>query len=493
MKLLDYIVFLGYLAGVMGVGAWARSKEKREGDYFLAGRSLGRWPIGLSVMVTAFSAINFIAFPSEVFQHGLYVLASLPAFLLVAWPISRFFIPFFHRQTSSSGYAFLETVYDYKVRALTSGLFLIWRVIWMSTALYASGKILSAVTGWNVFVILTLCGITATLYTSLGGFRAVVYTDVVQFFVLLGGIILATVLTLRALPGGLTDVINHVAEGGRFNPVCPVDKSFFSFDPRIRITLWSALSGTVVAFLARYGADQMVIQRYMASKSLAEAKAGFRLNIIAAVLCISTLAVFGLGIYAFARENGHETLPPIKNIALLFQTFPTGLAGAVGAALLAATMSSVDSGINACCMTVRMDFSPHAEAKKRSTENGRGNIFLSLGIGLTVTGAAAAIHWLDQDIFQLVNRVVHGFGSPILGIVFSGMFLSRWTTSRGVFTGGLLGAIVSVGVIAGVQSLSLHYYAVVNVGVTVALCVFFSRLPGFSCVPNPPEIPRQTE
>ena len=134
MGIPGYAVLIGYLLVLLGIGWHFRSAGKDGTSFFLAGRSMGYFPIGLSVMVTTFSALNYLAFPGEVYSYGLYVLISLPVFFLAAIPIVYVWMPFFHRMKLVSVYEYFEKRFDWRVRALASGLFICWRLFWMSTA-----------------------------------------------------------------------------------------------------------------------------------------------------------------------------------------------------------------------------------------------------------------------------------------------------------------------------------------------------------------------
>ena len=168
----DYVVLLIYLAGLFAIGWHFRSAGRDGASFFLAGRTMGYFPVGLSVMVTTFSALNFLAFPGEVYQHGLYVLISLPVFFLAAVPVVSVWMPFFHRMKLVSVYEYFEKRFDWRVRALASGLFICWRLFWMAAALFASAQILSRLTGFPLAGAILAGGIIAALYTALGGMKA---------------------------------------------------------------------------------------------------------------------------------------------------------------------------------------------------------------------------------------------------------------------------------------------------------------------------------
>lgn len=492
MNKIDYILLAAYLLIMLGMGWFLRVRGQRDEEYFLAGRRMGWLPIGISVMITVFSAINYVALPNEIFSHGLYVLISLPVFLLVAWPISRCWIPFFHTMRLTSAYEYLEYRFDVRVRCLAGAVFILWRLFWIATALYATGSILSVLTGLPVSWIILTAGITATFYTFLGGMRAVMWTDVAQFSILFGGIALGVCYACREA-GGFAGVLTAAHQGGRLRPFLPFDPSFFSWNPTLRITFWSGLIGTFVAFLARYGADQVVMQRYFTARSLIMARRGIWFNAVISILSLALLALFGLAVYVYAAKTGAlneaawSTLPPaartgvaMKQLATLIRTFPTGITGLICAGLLAATMSSIDSGINSCSAVYMVDFHnrlfcPGGSKKENHIRIDR-RLTLLLGI-LSTGGALLLIPAIGKtnSLFVIMNKVINGLGAPLLALFLMGMFCRR-ANAPGMLIGGLIGLAGSLYLSLCVDILALHYYAVVNLAVVLIPCGLFSML-----------------
>lgn len=460
---LDLIVFLAYILGICGWGIYWRRCHKPS-DLFLAGRSMGWFPIGLSVMVTLFSAINFLAFPTEVMEHGLYVLASLPVFVVIAVPVTRIFIPFFHGMKLTSLYEYLEHRFDRRTRLLGSGLFILWRLFWMATAVYASALLLSRVTGIPVWLLIGIAAVASGAYTAFGGMRAVMWTDVAQSVILLGSITAALWMALRAQPEGWTGIWATASSNGNLQPFQPFDADFLSWDPRIRITLWSALIGTSVAFLTRYTADQMVVQRYFTGRSLQSVVKGFWCNVIAALVALAILTLLGLAIVASGSESD---APGMARFAAFAAALPLGLTGLLAAGLLAATMSSVDSGVNACLAAWMTDF------KQRTPTGSHYRYWVWI-----LTVAIVVLAFLvgqTGDLFTIVNRVINGIGSPLLALILLAMF-SRTCNARGAWMGGLIGTIVSIWISFGWDNLALHYYALVNLAVTLIACRLASAI-----------------
>jgi len=474
----DILVCLAYLLLIVWVGQRAMRRTNAAAtaaetahEYHLAGRSAGGLTVGLSVMVTAFSASNFVLFPSEVAGYGLYVTASMPVFVIVAWPVMARAMPFLYKQGDATAYGWLERRHGAAVRRLASALFLVWRLLWMGLTLLAAARFLALITGWPVAPLIIATALVATIYTSLGGLRAVLWTDVAQFVVLIAAIVVAMLVT-AGRAGGFARMWTTVREAGGLVPFSPWDRQFLSFDPRIRITLSSALIGTFVAFLARYVADQSIVQRYLAAKSLAAARRGFVWNICGALLSTGMLLVLGLAVRANAvGDAALAARPAAAQLAAMMAALPAGALGLVTAGLLAATMSSLDSGLHSCATSWQTDWgTAEAQTGAASLRRSQWVVFF---MGLASAVLALASQGLG-DLFLLANRVVNGMGSPLLALMLAAM-LKRGVTGRGIFLGSLVGTIVSAIQTAVVEPLAMHHYATLNFGTTFLLIVIFSR------------------
>lgn len=476
MRIIDVIILAAYFAVIVTIGMAVSRRGQTDKDFFLAGRSMHWFPIGLSITLTAFSGINYTAFSGEVFGHGMYVALSLPVFIFVAFPVIRIIMPFYHQLGVTSAYEYLEKRFDPRVRILASGLFILWRTFWMATALYVPAKVLALLTGWNLYGVILLTGGVVTIYSAAGGIRAVMWTDVFQFLVLVGGLFVILYLAAARTPEGFADILRISAAGGRMKPFYPFDPAMFSLDPRIRITLWSAWIGTFVAFMSRYGVDQVVVQRYFTARSLRTAQMAFHLNYAAAILALLTLTLLGFAMYAHAVTVGVTDIYPDQPMiwfASFIRSLPAGATGLVVVGLTAATMSSIDSGINSCCTAYVTDFYRRFH-RRSSAESPDLNRRLSLLFGLIATLAAMSVGHLGT-VFEIANKIINGFGSPLLAVFLLGMF-STTASSRGMLMGGVLGAVWSAGVSFGTDGMALHYYAVVNFAGTWLLCYVISRI-----------------
>ncbi|MGL1901950.1 MAG: sodium/solute symporter [Fibrobacterales bacterium] len=477
MTAVDISLFVTYLLVVFAIGWYVRRGSLNKDSFYTAGRSMHWFPVGISVMITAFSSINFMAFPSEVFKNGLYVLIALPVFILVIYPLTRWIIPNLYNRSIVSVYEILEEKYDVRVRILASSFFILWRITWMAVALYAAGRILQATLGFPMEIVIIAAGVIATLYTAVGGMRSVMMTDTLQFFVLFGGIVVAVAYALTFHGGGIAGALSDLVSGGKLMPVAPFDPQFFSLDPTMRISFWSGIIGTMVAFITRYSSDQVVVQRYFTASSMADVRKALWLNGAVAIGALLLLALFGLAIYSYAVQNGsiQKGLPPLKYMGMMLKAMPVGVAGLVASGLMAATMSSVDSGVHSCVTVWSVDF----RRRLMGVEPGRRELStITILLGGTITLLALMLISLlgpHQSIFKMINVLINGLGAPLCAIMLLGMF-SKWCSSNGVFVGGVLGFIGSVVVLTQVEVLALHYYGALNFMVTLMLCYVCSYL-----------------
>ena len=188
---LDYSIMLIYILIMVGIGVWVGRGQKSTKEYFLAGRSMGWFPIGISTIASLYSAISYMGGPSEYRTHDLKITVGMLSMIPTALVVMYVFMPFYHRLQVYTAYEYLEKRFNLSVRLLTSAFFVFWRILWMATAVYVPSLVLNTITGLPLIPMILAVGVIATLYTVVGGMRAVIWTDVAQFFVLTAGSIIA--------------------------------------------------------------------------------------------------------------------------------------------------------------------------------------------------------------------------------------------------------------------------------------------------------------
>ena len=264
MHPIDWAIVVGYLAWVIYDGL-QRSKDTDEIEgYFLAGRSLPWWAVGLSVMATQMSAITLVGTTGQGYSDGMRFVQfyfGLPVAMII---LSVTVVPFFYRAKVFTAYEYLERRFDKKTRALASLLFLVSRGLAVGVIISAPAVVLSIVLGWNLVFTALAIGVPTTVYTMFGGVQAVTWTDVKQMVVIIGGVFAAVVVLILGLPDGvgLGEALRVTGSTGR---LATID---FSLDLNETYTFWSGLLGGLFLMLGYFGCDQSQVQRYLTAQSV---------------------------------------------------------------------------------------------------------------------------------------------------------------------------------------------------------------------------------
>lgn len=278
---------------MLALGVWASRRRETADGFFVADRSMPWWAVGLSVMATQASAITVIGTTGTAYADGMgfwqFYLGLPVAMVVLAYTL----LPMYRRAGVTTAYELLGQRFDGRVRLLTSVLFMISRGLALGVVLYAPSVVLSLLLDWSQPVTVLVIAAVAMAYTTLGGLRAVIVTDVLQMLLVFAGLGLCLWRMLARLPAdmGLGDAWELASLDGRTQLVD------WSFDPSNKYTIWSGLLGGTFLFLAYFGCDQSQVQRLLASKSLGHARRALALNAVAKIPV--QLAVLLLGVVLF--------------------------------------------------------------------------------------------------------------------------------------------------------------------------------------------------
>jgi Na+/proline symporter len=305
LHVVDYGVMGLYLAAVLAIGAYFRFEQRSSKDFFLAGRAMGWFPIGLSVMATQVSALSYTGIPGEAYYVGWKFLALPLAVWLILPIVVGAVLPLYRRLEIYSVYEYLELRFDAAVRWTGSGLFVVWRLLWLGGVLYAPCKVLATSAGLEIplWLLLIVLGAVSTGYTYLGGIKAVIWTDVVQAVVMLGGLLLIVGAVWWSLPGGPAQVWQTATEldRGRF--------AQWTFDVADPWCVWGILPHFVLAMLSFCVADQITAQRFLTARDLRSARRSYVLNCISVSVMIPGLTYVGLCLLAFYQTHPQSMRP----------------------------------------------------------------------------------------------------------------------------------------------------------------------------------------
>jgi Na+/proline symporter len=292
---LDWAVLVAYLLAVVAFGLWTGRGNRRIEDFFLAGRQMRWWAVGLSVMATQISAITFIGTTGQAYTDGMRFLVfyfGLP-FAMVILCVTL--VPFFYRARIYTAYEYLERRFDARTRTLTSLLFLLSRGLAVGVTLYAPSLVLSVILGWSEPATILLMGGSTIFYVVYGGNKSVIWTDVVQMAIIWIGIFLCFGIAVAQLPAGfgLRDALALAQTSGRLRVM---DTSVSLTTP---YTLWSGLIGGLFLMLAYFGCDQSQVQRYLSGSSLTQSRLSLLFNAFLKVPMQFLILLTGVLVFVF--------------------------------------------------------------------------------------------------------------------------------------------------------------------------------------------------
>jgi SSS family solute:Na+ symporter len=435
---IDWTIFIGYLALVFALGLWFMRGQQTSDDYFVGGRKMSWWAVGVSLFATAFSSLSFIALPREAAYADYHLFVTYLSIPLVITPLLWWlFVPVYRRLGVTSVYEYLEIRFNRSMRRLGTLLFALYAVGWMGSMVYATGLILKAVLHLNASQFrwtLIAVGLFATLYTALGGIRAVVWTDVLQAATLGGGMVVVLLLALQRIDGGWATVVRLGAESHKFRMFD------FRLDLTERSTFLAALSLALFAYLPGYTTSQATVQRYVCVSSLAEARRALLANAIVATLVASLFFFVGTVIFAFYHQPGAGGFPELDKPDQILPHFVlselrySGLTGLLLAGLFAAVMSTIDSGINSLTAVVVYDW-----LSGRDLPVALSRLLCAL-FGVCVIAAALVAPYLGEHVIDIISVVAGSFLGLLLAVFLLGMLVPR-ANAGGAVVGLMAGAV----------------------------------------------------
>lgn len=461
---LDWTVVAIYLVATLLIGAAFYRKHETAHDYLLAGRSMSWFPIAISIIATDLSALSYMGIPAIVYRTDLKYILSAFLFPLQMALVVAIFIPLLYRLNVFTVYEYLERRFNSAARLLAAILFLGGRGAWIATMTFATSVVLTEVTGINTYLAIVVCGLSTTLYTFLGGMKAVIWTDFMQFFVLVGGAIAILAYIVAGFDGDVGRIWTLASTSGH-------TKMFdFSTDMTREYTVWGLVVGLLIYQLSVYGTDQLNVQRYFATRSLREtikATMGSALILLPVLLLLYGI---GLGIVAYHQEYPElaATLESADRVMphLTANLLPGGFRGLVIAGIFAATMSSMSSGLNSLTTSTIKDVLVRIRPGLVQRELFWARL-LSMGWGLVATLGALLMVDIKLTILERFNSIYTFFAGPLVGI-----FLLGVLTKRAAAWPVVIGSFFGFGItIAAAQWTSIHWlwYPAIGCLVTMTL------------------------
>jgi len=434
---INYSVLVLYLSISVLIGVYFARKQTSTADYFTGGGRIPWWASGLSVFGTLLSAITFMAIPAKAFMTDWsYFMLNIMA-ILITPVIAYIFIPFFNQLKIKTAYEYLEDRFNYLARAFGSLSFILFQLGRIGIVLLLPSLAISIVTGIPVTGSILVMGILCIIYTTFGGIEAVIWTDVLQVIVLLGGSILAFTWIIVHTESSFGDMITYATEQDKFN-IANLDFNFTDS------TFWVVCIGGLASAMVTQGTDQTIVQRYLTSTNIRDAQKTLYTN--AFLTLPATIIFFGLGtlLFIFYTEMPNALSPAISNNDSIFPWYivrelPIGVSGLLVAGIFSAAMSSISSSLNSVSTAYCNDFHSHfkpnvSDAKLLQIARIATIITGVLGVLLALWMASSNIKSLWDQFYRYLGLFTGGLG---------GMFLLGMLTKKANATGTLLGLVVS--------------------------------------------------
>lgn len=433
--LINWSILGIYLVGNLVLGAVLSKKVTSADDFFVGQRNIPWWAIGVSVVASYVSALSFLGGPAWSYTEGLSVIAIHLNYPIVIFIVIAFFLPFFFNSGVASIYDYLERRFGATSRSVIAIIFLVSQCLTSAAILYATALVLEFITGMPVVYAIIIITVIALIYTIMGGLAAVIWTDVVQAFILLVGALIITVSLINNLSLPLGETLALLKSEGKTDPLN------FSFDSTQVSTVWTGVIAMALFHITVYGANQMMVQRTLASKNIGDAKKSFLMMGYLAIFIYFLFFLLGILFYSYYGgrefENGNTIILQFASTLAI-----PGLMGIIAAAVIAASMSSLDSAFNSMSTVTTIDFYQKYVKTNASQEH-----YLLMSRLFTVFWALAIIipAFMYTKSSGSVLETLSKVGSYFVGAklaMFGLGFFSKHTTEKGLLTGVVMGFVV---------------------------------------------------
>lgn len=491
LMVIDWLIIAGYALLTIGLGWWYSRRQSSTNEYFVGTGKMNPILVGVSLFATLLSTISYLSMPGEALGKGPVSMLATLAYPLVFLIVACYLLPVYMAQRVTSAYELLEARLGISVRMLGAVMFIALRLVWMSLLIFLTAKALVIMMGVSeqlIPFVALIAGMVAVIYTSLGGLRAVVITDFLQTMLLYGGAVLVLIVISYDLGGfGWFPT--------QWDPTWDT-QPLFSTDLSTRMTVVGTILSTLTWYVCTSGGDQVSVQRFMATEDARAAQ-----KALATQMCVGVIVAVTLGCVGFALLgyfNAHPEFIPeglsLKDDAdKIFPHFmafhlPPGVSGLVVAAMFAAAMSSIDSGVNSITAVVltdvleRFDRAPTTPAAEMRLAR-----WLAFGIGAFVVVTSSLMRYVPGNITAVTQKTSNLLTAPIFGLFFFALFV-RFASPVGVWIGAFCGTVTAAliafsgpifGYVPGSDELnpiSFQWIAPVSLGVNILTGCLGSKL-----------------
>ncbi|XP_013164739.1 PREDICTED: putative sodium-dependent multivitamin transporter [Papilio xuthus] len=419
----DYIIMAATMIASVAIGLYFRfsgGKQKTNEEYLLADRNMSILPVAVSLMASFMSAITLLGVSAENYYYGMQFVVINISYGIATPIASRLYLPVFFGLQKTSTYEYLELRFGPRIRMLASLTYTLQMILYNGIVLYAPAIVLEAVTGLDRLISILLVGLACTFYSTLGGMKAVLFTDLLQSLLMFGAVFSVVVFASVQL-GGFDQIFVISKERGR------LDFSNFSVDPTERHTWWSLILGGLITYLSLYAVNHTQVQRLLTVSTLDRSQQCLWwswpvLSVLSVVTCISGLAIFAV----------YEDCDPLasRSISAMDQLMPfyvvdamrsvPGLAGLFVAGIFSASLSTISAACNALAAVTLTDYVGRWFQVNPSYVPWLTKIAACV-YGLIFLALAFLAQYLG-GVLQAALTIFGAVGGPLLGVFTLGMF-----------------------------------------------------------------------
>ena len=448
LVVIDWLIIFLYAISTLALGWWFGRKQSSSREYFTGSGAMNSVLIGVSLFATLLSTLSYLMIPGEAIGKGPIWMAQLVAYPAIFLVAGFVLLPVYMRHRVTSAYELLEEKLGRGTRLFGASLFILLRLVWMSTLIYAASKALAVIFGlspqWEPFIVLC-AGAVSVGYTSLGGLRAVVITDFMQTILLYGGAVLViSIISVRM--GSFAWFPTEWHPDWDHQPL-------FSLDLSVRATAVGAFLSMLVWNVCTLGGDQVSVQRFMATKDARAARRSLATHLIVGMIVVLTLLLAGFALLGYFEANPAalgDGLSLKEDADKIFPWFianglPPVASGLVVAALCAAAMSSVDSGVNSITAVVMSDFlgGSLSDDEKDERRRFRQARILAVIIGAIIIAASSLVKYIPGNLLAITTKTVNLLTAPIFCLFFFALFVKN-VKPAAAWLGSVTGIIVAI-------------------------------------------------
>ncbi|HET9304590.1 MAG TPA: sodium:solute symporter [Candidatus Sulfotelmatobacter sp.] len=433
---IDFTIIAIYLAGITLFGLRFRKKQRTLRDYFLAGRDIPWWAIALSIVAAETSTLTIISIPGLAYDTNLTFLQVIMGYVVGRAVISFVLLPHYFRGELYTAYELIERRFGRGLRSLTAGLFLVTRAAAEGVRVYAVSIVVSIALGTGEITSIAIITALTLIYTFEGGLAAVIWTDVVQTAIYVGGTLIGLITIVHLVPGGWSAIHSAAASAGKFQ--------IFDFTRNVWMpyTFWSGVIGGTFFTTASHGTDQLIVQRLLAARGQKQSVTALLSSGVAILFQFALFLTIGVMLWAYYRVPSANFGRPDRIYPTFIVThMPHGISGLLVAAILAAAMSNLSAALNSLSSSAIMDFYSRLRPQADERTKMRLSRLATLVWALVLFGLAViALH--------KVGRVVE-VGLQIASVAYGallGAFLLGTLTRRANQLGAMVGMVCGFGI-----------------------------------------------